>query len=56
MDSAVHVAIVVEVEVCFGVDYLAGLLGCGGVVEVDELFAVYLPVQDWEVSADLFGV
>jgi hypothetical protein len=43
VNGAVDVAVVVFVEVTFSVEDLAGFLGGGGVVEVDEGVTVYFP-------------
>jgi hypothetical protein len=42
---------VVLVVVSYGIDDLAGFLGGGRVVKVDEGVAIYFPLQDGEVLA-----
>ncbi len=54
VDAAVDVAVVVFVVVAEGVDDLAGFLGGGGAVEVDERVFVDLLVEDREIVADVF--
>src|SRR5690606_12402489 len=51
--AAVDVAVVAFVEARERVDDDAGFLGGGGVVEVDERFAVDLLVKGGEVDADV---
>ena len=54
VDAAVDVGVVVPVVVRERVDDALGLLGRGGVVEVDERLPVDLLVEDREIGAEVF--
>lgn len=56
MDTAVDVGICVVVFVRHGFNHLSGLLGCGGVVEVNKRAAVDLAAEDGEVGTDFFYI
>ena len=51
-----NVAVVVFVKIAFCVNDLAGFLGGGCVVKVDEGVAVYLAFEDGKVIAQFAGV
>ena len=44
MNGSVNVAVVVFVEVVYGLDYLAWLLGGCSVVKIDKRIAIYFSV------------
>ena len=54
--AAVHVGIIAAVVIADGLDHALGLLGGGGVVEVDQRMAVNLLREDREIAAHPRGV
>ena len=56
MHAPMHVGIVALVVADDRIGHGSRLLGCGSIIQINELVSVYLLIQDWEVSPDLFYV
>src|SRR5687768_17616885 len=56
MHAAVHVSVLLEINAALRLDHLRGLLGGGGVVEVDQRFPTHLPGEDREIPAIACGI